>query len=253
MGDRQNAAKARNYLGILAREQGDYERAAALYWESLVDFQEVGDRWGCCAALLGLGDVARDQGDAEGVITMCQQALELSRQIGAPVMTGFALHNLALAARAQAQYKRAETLLEEALAVFNGTMDCRAEFLNDLGLVALDQDQYDRAEGAFIESLHIARTVDMRWTIGTTLEGMAEVAVGQRQPECAVRLFGAADTLRTEIGIPVQPVNRLRYERDLAAAKVALGEEQFAKLWEEGGAMTVDEAVTFALHEVSVP
>jgi predicted ATPase/transcriptional regulator with XRE-family HTH domain len=249
-GDRRNAAHARTILGHLARDQGDYDRALALYHESLTVFQELGDRWGTCAALLGLSDVARDQGEAEGVIILCQQALELSREIGSPMFIGFTLHNLAFAARIQAQYPRAEALLDESLAMLRGRRELRPEILSTVGLVALDRGQYDRAEVPFTESLRIARTAVMGWIIGTLLEGLAGVAVGRGQPECAARLFGAADAIRTQIGTPIRPVNRPRYERDVAAVRAALGEEQFKALWDEGRAMTQEQAIAFALDEL---
>jgi predicted ATPase/transcriptional regulator with XRE-family HTH domain len=250
VGDRRNAAYARTVLALLSREQGKYDRAAALYQESLAAFEEVEDRYGICNALLGIGDVARDQGEAEGVIPPCQQALAVGREIGDPITVGYALHNLGLAARAQRQYLRAEALLEQSLTEFPRLQEGRSEILYSLGLVALDQKQYDRAEVTFAESLRIARTEFVGSIIRTLLEGLAGVAVGRGQPQRTARLFGAADALRAAIGTPIQPVNLPRYERDVAAVRAALREEQFKALWDEGRAMTQEQAIAFALDEL---
>lgn len=249
--DRRNAAYARTCLALLAREQGEHGRAEALYRESLAVFQEIEDRWGSGGVLLGLGDVARDRGEAEAVVTLCGQALELGREIGSPMQMGFALHNLALAARAKAQYKEAEELLDESLAVFQGPPDARAELLCSAGLVALDLEQCDRAEQTFTESLLTTRDVLTGYLGGTLLEGLAGVAVGRGQPDRAGRLLGAAAALRAAMGTPIPPVNRPRHERDMAAARAALGAETFERLADEGRAMTAKQAVSYALGEAT--
>jgi hypothetical protein len=49
--------------------------------------------------------------------------------------------------------------------------------------------------------------------------------------------------------VPLPSVDRPEYERDLAAAKVVLGEEAFAAAWAEGVAMSLQQAIDYALEE----
>jgi DNA-binding NarL/FixJ family response regulator len=77
---------------------------------------------------------------------------------------------------------------------------------------------------------------------------MAEVAVAQRRPERAARLFGAAEALRGAIGAP-RPSGFSDYcERDLAEARASLDEAAFENAWEEGRLMTPERAVECALE-----
>jgi hypothetical protein len=100
------------------------------------------------------------------------------------------------------------------------------------------------------------------------LEGMAQVLARQAaqhpsggQLERAVRLFGAAATMRATLGtavarswsIPLTPVNRDAYERRVATARAVLGEEAFAATWAEGEALLPEQAIALALGEEADP
>jgi hypothetical protein len=67
--------------------------------------------------------------------------------------------------------------------------------------------------------------------------------------ESAVRLAGAADRQEERLGVQVWPV--IRHERDtwLERARRALGDDQFARAWEDGRAMTREQALEFALDD----
>jgi hypothetical protein len=45
------------------------------------------------------------------------------------------------------------------------------------------------------------------------------------------------------------PVDKDDYERDVALARAQLGEEAFAAAWAEGQAMSLEEAIAYALGE----
>jgi hypothetical protein len=47
----------------------------------------------------------------------------------------------------------------------------------------------------------------------------------------------------------VPPVARHDYDRDVAVARAQLGETAFAAAWAEGRAMTLEQAVAYALEE----
>jgi hypothetical protein len=88
------------------------------------------------------------------------------------------------------------------------------------------------------------------------LEGLARVAAAREQKERAARLFGAAEALREAAGAPfpsgaragTQPAERAAVEQHVATVRTALGSEAFAAAWAAGRAMTLDEAVAYALE-----
>jgi hypothetical protein len=62
-------------------------------------------------------------------------------------------------------------------------------------------------------------------------------------------LFGAAARVRAAIGSIVPRRNLDQYERDVAAARAALGEAAFDAAWAAGQALTIDQAVAEALAD----
>jgi hypothetical protein len=63
-----------------------------------------------------------------------------------------------------------------------------------------------------------------------------------------VRLLSAASALRISIGSVIDPVDQPEYKNRRSALLTELGEERFAAVWEEGRAMTLERAVTYALE-----
>ena len=81
------------------------------------------------------------------------------------------------------------------------------------------------------------------------LNGMAEIAGVEGQPERLVRLFGAVTPLHGRYGVSLYPAERAAYERQLSAARVQLGEDAYAAAWAEGQALTLEQAIAEALSE----
>ncbi len=251
MGDRREAARARCEVARSAYEHGEYERAAALYRVSLTVYREAKDLWGTAMALQGLGFVASDQGDAECVVEFCGEALNLFRQLGDVGNVAACQRNLALAARHRGDHRRAQTLLEESLALVRDRSQKTAlgQTLGIFGLVMLDEGNDRRAEEAFVESLVIGGVGGSPWLVAMDLEGMAGVSARRGQPAQAARLFGVAGALRASSGAPIWPAFRPLFERHLESARAALGEASFNAAWEEGQAMTIAQAIAYALEQ----
>lgn len=80
-----------------------------------------------------------------------------------------------------------------------------------------------------------------------SLEGFAGLAAAQARPQRALRLAGAAASLREAIGAPLSPTEHARLEHRLEAARQTLSEAVGTELWAEGRAMTLEQASTYAL------
>jgi hypothetical protein len=63
-----------------------------------------------------------------------------------------------------------------------------------------------------------------------------------------VRLFGAAAALRASIGSVIDPVDQSEYENRLMSLRADVGEKRFAARWDEGHALTLEQAVDYALE-----
>ena len=119
--------------------------------------------------------------------------------------------------------------------------------LSRLGQMVFRGGDYQRALALFQESLVLRRTLGSREGVARSLVGLASVALAQARPEHAARLFGAAEAMRDLVNAPLPPADRVDYERQLAALQKELDETTFAAAWAEGRAMTLEQAIEYAL------
>jgi class 3 adenylate cyclase len=85
--------------------------------------------------------------------------------------------------------------------------------------------------------------------VAVFLEGLAREAGVWGQAERAARLFGAAASLREALGTPRPPSEREDYEAHVTETGAQLGPQAFAEAWIEGAAMTLEQALAYALEE----
>jgi ATP/maltotriose-dependent transcriptional regulator MalT len=118
-----------------------------------------------------------------------------------------------------------------------------AEALLVVGRIEAAQGEYAAARAHYEESLAVARQVGDQLYMASCLEGLANVIEAQGDLVWAVRLCGAAASLRETIAAPLPPSERAAYERSIAAARSQLGESTFTTVWAEGQALTPGQAL----------
>jgi non-specific serine/threonine protein kinase len=121
--------------------------------------------------------------------------------------------------------------------------------LGTLGWVALREGDWRRAISRLGESLEVRQEIGDKGGSAWCIERLAEVAQAQGNLEKAVRLLSAAGALRISIGSVIDPADQSEYQNRRAALREKLGQEQFAALWEEGRALTLEQAISYALAE----
>jgi tetratricopeptide (TPR) repeat protein len=119
--------------------------------------------------------------------------------------------------------------------------------LNNLGNVARAQGSFDEARTLYAESLEIYRVVGDKYALAYLFEDMGCLAAQQGESQRALRLVGAASSLREEIGGPLTPSQESKLDSALQPARQALSEEEQETASAAGRAMSLDEAVDYAL------
>jgi non-specific serine/threonine protein kinase len=241
--------------GLLNWVSGDYTLGAERCAASSAIWHDLGNTWRSALALNVLGMLRGEIGDHSGARRDLEESLALCRQIGHEWGIGLGLFDLGKASTYWEDYEEAGPLIEESLAYFRNTGDRWqiAEALADLGGVAQAQGNIDLAASLAAESLRVTRSEGWLWYLPEGLELLAGVALAQGYPECAVRLFGAADAQREAGGAARQPVFRAPYTRNLEAAKTALGISAFDSVWATGRTMPLDDAIEDALAVADAP
>jgi predicted ATPase/DNA-binding CsgD family transcriptional regulator len=246
----------------------------------------AGDPFWTATTLNLLAEAALHLGRPDEAAVRATEALELSRESGDPFNEGYALGSLAAAAGARLNLRDAEEFGQAALAVMRRIdqqwgaartmiglgdlarirsepevarryytealpvfreISARPEIARTLaGLARVALEQHDHsAAGEFLgESLVLSHSTGSRIGVARGLEAFAELAASLDEPAHAVRLIAAAASLRDTAGL--RPLSGARIGPYLTAAG-SLGEAAVTPLWEEGAAMTPDQAVALAL------
>jgi hypothetical protein len=85
--------------------------------------------------------------------------------------------------------------------------------------------------------------------VANQLECLAFIAIARHQPERAAGLLGAAEMLREKINIPMNSYERQEYTQHVDELRTGLDKETFAAAWAKGRALSMEQAVDFALQE----
>ena len=83
----------------------------------------------------------------------------------------------------------------------------------------------------------------------SSLESFAYLAGAAKRFEQTACLFGAGEALRQAIGFPRPSSDRSEYDNNVAACRSQLGEKEFEAAWAQGRAMSMEEAVEYALSQ----
>jgi len=191
-----------------------------------------------------------EQGDYPAAGALLEESLAISRELGDWHNVAEGLYHLGTVAYFQSDYPAAEARLEENLTIRRELRNPNgiASALAALGLVAHDTGDYPNAQTLFKEALAIQRELGERRSLSESMEAFAAVALALTGPEPAARIWGRAERLRDEIGAPIAPSARPWYDRQVAAARAALGDDTaFDLAWQDGRTMTLDQAVRYAL------
>ena len=249
VGDRWGTASMLINPARWAYRLGDYARATALQEEALALFRELGNKGGIAQSLHTLGQVAQAQGDYARARALYSESQALSQDLGSRHWLIWTLCNSGYMMLEEGDVAQAESLFRESVALARelGDKGHLAEAVRARGIAARHQMDYGRAQALLAESLALARDLGNKESIAESLNGLAGLAAAQDQPDRAARLFGTAEVLYESIGLPIPPIYRAEYDRNVAATRDHLGEAAFAMAWAEGRALRQEQAMACAL------
>jgi predicted ATPase/class 3 adenylate cyclase len=217
-----------------------YEQALAIATE-LPDPAEVAEQTYNLSFALAL------EGDFEGMIAVINRCRALFEGLGNRRGVADCLWILGIAARIGGDLDQSRSLEAESIRIhreigdrFGGTVALYA-----LGRTAMEQGDLDVAEASFLEALANDAAVGNRTGIGVILDNLAAKARVEGDHLRALRIGGASEAIKEAAGAQAPPafldLPDLREE-----ARQAIGEAAIAAAWNEGRAMTLEQAVSYA-------
>ena len=251
MGDDWGVSHATGALAGLAWNTGDAESARALFEQSLIIYRRLGDKRGIRSATSALGKMAYRTGDYTSARTLLEQSLSLAREQSDKFAIEGALYALGELARLEGDYARAGALYAEALQLDREMLGTyrQPEMLCNLGYVALHERDYARARTLFQESLALNRQSKLAAGILLCVTGLAGLVGVANKPQRATRLLGAVESSFRALGLVMDAPDRMEYNRILEAVRAQLDQATFQAAWAEGQAMTMEQAIVYAVEE----
>ena len=192
----------------------DPDRIGLGYFERARDiYRKIGDRRGEANALWGLGNYHYFRGAAGtgGGIEEFRRSLEMFRDVGDVTMEAWALHMLGTALLRNGDVAEARGHIEHAIRHFHAAGDAAGLTL--------------------------------------TLDDLSAVTAAEGDMPRAARLRGAARNLTAETGVGLAGFVEEMFEAAVRPSVSShMSEEDLARYGAEGAAMTLDEAIAYALH-----
>jgi predicted ATPase/DNA-binding SARP family transcriptional activator len=249
LGDTPGLAYALGQLGRVAWAEGNYEEWRSLHAQSTALFREVGDKWGLAFTLTS-GLVAEPERDLARLRSCLEESVALWRELGDHWGFALALNSLGEVARYEGKYQQAAGFYEESITLKRALGNKRdlALSLHNLGHALQRLGASRRAARQFQEGLVLFLEIGDHSGVAACLVGLAGASGGAGQRERAARLFGAGEALFEASSARLDPVDRLEYDRNLAAVRAALDAATFAAARAAGRALTMEQAVAYALQ-----
>jgi predicted ATPase/transcriptional regulator with XRE-family HTH domain len=212
-GDRRNIAKALSILGLVMNLEHNFIAAQVTLEESKILFQEVHDDWNYAHAVIALALGPKLQDDRAAALALHEQALALFRKIGDRYFQSVALRHIS-----DIHIKQGDWLL---------------------------------AQNALREALILARELGSTYEVAAVLWSLTDAVQGAGDYARAVRLNWAAKNIFELIGTWKQQDEKDEsvFEEVLESCRAALDGSAFAAAVAEGRAMTLEQAVAYALED----
>ena len=252
-------ADAYDSAGLLAIMANQIDKAEELLSQSLALHQQldptdpqVGE--GLASVLNHLGVVALYRGDYQQAVQLCHQGLAIAQQCGSRPKTSSAFLFAGEALYLQGSFEEARRSFEECCRTNDarGGLRSRAYSYVRLGHVVCAQGDLRRASTLFAQALRLVDECRDLTGITMVLIGLARIAALCGEYERAAILTAAKEEILTVSPIMrYWPMDRAENERTLAILHVKMDDATFTTAWTKGVAMSLAQAVAYALSESS--
>jgi len=241
------------YLGWTEMFRGDFQAARGYVAEAVDAAQKAGTdsrsitlveplaRWISGWMALATGDAAKGSQLLAVVVAIARSSM-VPRYACLPLLV------MAHAQLALGEPAEAGAFLDEATSLARG--GAMTWVLGRVARVRSElrarQGELQHAESLAHEALNLGREAGDQLGLVDALELVARLAAEQDSNRESIRLWAAAESLRSEIGYIRFPVEQGPCDAAIARAKQALGPKEFAEAWAEGAKLSANEAIAYA-------
>ncbi len=249
--ERMVEAAALDTAGYTAALGFNLARAQALFTRELDLRRELGEAKWIAQALRGISFTFMLSNNLSQAQSYSEQSLAIARAASDHWGIAWSLFGLGYQALVRNELTVAQALLEEALPLLQEQGINFGVFRAQLALghVLRAAGNNVRAHQFYTAALRLQQQMHYLPSSADGLEGLAAIATGTEDLIRAVRIFGAAHAHRQASGWVHLDHQEASYQHDIAAARSQLSTAAWDAAWAEGSAMTLEQAVEYALTE----
>jgi predicted ATPase/DNA-binding XRE family transcriptional regulator len=235
--------------GSLAYADADLETARIRLEAGLALARAMGDRIAVAFCLDHLGRISLVERDLLNARRLLTENIAVCREAGEPMALAAGLWPAGLLSYWSGDRSTARDQWEESIRL--GIPEPRLH--QGLGHLSQDEGNLPAAADYFYRAWDEAERQGSVQSKLVILGDLAGLACAHGKPEAGARLLAARDSLFKQFGGGEDLATRLFYERTLASLEEALDPAAMRDAWQEGTAMTLDEAIAFAHSIVPAP
>jgi predicted ATPase/class 3 adenylate cyclase len=213
--------------------------------------EEINDSWGLGMAYQNMARIAVSKGDQDEKQKFLAKFNELRWEAPVSFQTGLFLLGLGRSEIEQGDYESARQLFEDAQDVFT-QLRIKNYLLagqSQLGHIARYLGDFAESKSIYRETILGWQDIGNRGAIAHELESFAAIAITEEEPQCALKLLGAAEALRERSNSPMTDFERIEYDQMVAHVRSLLDKTDAEALWAEGGSMSMEQAIELVLNE----
>jgi non-specific serine/threonine protein kinase len=236
----------------LAHVQGDYEAANQLAQSSVALARKVSDGEVLAFALYQSSATLSAQGKLDAAGDAIEEAAALLEGSANHRLVSAIKSAMALVATQSGDYKAALAIQRDAVALARagGAVVLIAGYLDNLGWAQLGMNDYDAAAVSWKEAVSISASLNYFVGLIVCFEGLSCVASGRHNDHRALRLAASANRRSAERSITSEPWVRKQVDGWVALSRSRLGVRESEHAWNQGWAMTMEQAIDYALHDI---
>jgi predicted ATPase len=241
-------AKALTGAAVMALEI-DTTKARQRAEDALALHRALGDTWGAAYATLMIGNAIGEGGEVAKARPFLDESVRLFRELGDELYVMIASVNLAWVTGELGDPEAERGIHNENLrrARSLGNRRIEATSLSQLALFARDEGRLQDAAAMLREAICIEHDLGALLELAISLGRLASVLALAGSAGKAARLLSSSEALAENLGAGVPWWARKRNEQTFATVRTQLNEAAAAEALASGRALTVDEAVSFAL------
>jgi tetratricopeptide (TPR) repeat protein len=177
------------------------------------------------------------------------ESLRRAKEAGLRSQEAQAAEVLGFIASHRSNYDAARTYFNESVSIYQEIGATFNVILEKSNLAHLERRLGNHAGALeyYRETISAFRDIGQRGAVAHQLECFGFIALAGDQYERALQLFAAANVFREKSSTPMTPDEQVYFDEQLNGIRDKLDAKQFEAIWSRGQAMTMEQAIEFAL------